>query len=251
MASEYIKALRGPPSVADAEKRTLDFLNASFKTHEDLESSADFDELVESSRLHSEELDAKVRAMACNLCVRSMFDVLVIAQLSQSQADLNDLIVRTRATAQEHLHNAQELSLLRHSLADELSYLSTELVSTLSGPEGKPTLLEDIETLHRSLKELQSVKGYIQVIEHALMVKCVPSRLLCVLTTAQSYILGKQPWQPLNLRLLLIRFPTTRSCKSLSHLSQTSVHRHKMRRGRRSCTSCLRWRTFWTLRGPR
>lgn len=72
---------------------------------------------------------------------------------------------------EEHLHTAQELSLLRHSLADELSFLSQELVSTLSGPEGEPTLLEDIEALHRNLKELQSVKGYIQVIEHALQLR--------------------------------------------------------------------------------
>lgn len=71
---------------------------------------------------------------------------------------------------QEHLHTAQELSLLRHSLADELSFLSQELVSSLSGPEGHPTLLEDIETLHRSLKELQSVKGYVQVVGQALQI---------------------------------------------------------------------------------
>ena len=60
--------------------------------------------------------------------------------------------------------------MLRHSLADELSFLSQELVSSLNGPEGKPTLLEDIETLHRNLKELESVKGYIQVVAHALKV---------------------------------------------------------------------------------
>ena len=62
MASEHIKALRSPPSVADAEKRTLDFLNARFKTHEDLESAADFDELADNSRQHSDDLNAKVRA---------------------------------------------------------------------------------------------------------------------------------------------------------------------------------------------
>lgn len=66
---------------------------------------------------------------------------------------------------------------MRHSLADELSYLSQELVSSLSGSEGKPTLLEDLETLHRSLKELESVKGYVQVIEHALKLRYVCSLL--------------------------------------------------------------------------
>jgi hypothetical protein len=79
-------------------------------------------------------------------------------------------MANTRSVAQDHMHTAQELSLLRHSLADELSFLSQELVSSLGGPEGKPTLLEDIETLHRSLKELESVKGYVQVVEHALKI---------------------------------------------------------------------------------
>jgi len=57
-------------------------------------------------------------------------------------------------------------------LADELSYLSQELVSSMSDSERRPTLLEDIETLHRSLKELQSVKAYVQVISHALALRC-------------------------------------------------------------------------------
>ncbi len=99
------------------------------------------------------------------------FDTTVIAQLTQSQVEVDALIERTRSATQEHLHTAQELSLLRHSLADELSFLSQELVSSLSGPESRPTLLEDIETLHRNLKELNSVKAYIQVIAQALQFK--------------------------------------------------------------------------------
>lgn len=91
--------------------------------------------------------------------------------MAQSQAEVDALITNTRSAAQEHLHTAQELSLLRHSLADELSFLSQELVSSLSGPEGEPTLLEDIETLHRNLKELESVKAYIQVVEHVLRIR--------------------------------------------------------------------------------
>ncbi|KAF7792493.1 hypothetical protein EIP86_003534 [Pleurotus ostreatoroseus] len=129
MASAHIQALLEPPSTADAEKHTLDFVNSRFKSYQDLEQAQDFDDIVEQSRLRDEELAVK------------------------------------------HIHTAQELSLLRHSLADELSFLSQELVSTLDGPEGEPTLLEDIETLHRNLKELQSVKGYIQVIEHALKLR--------------------------------------------------------------------------------
>jgi RAD50-interacting protein 1 len=81
------------------------------------------------------------------------------------------VIARTRESITEHLYTAQELSLLRHSLTDELAFLSQQLVSSLGGPEEKPTLLEDVETLHRSLKELQSVKGYVQVVEHALKLR--------------------------------------------------------------------------------
>jgi hypothetical protein len=33
------------------------------------------------------------------------------------------------------------------------------------------TLLEDIETLHRNLKELQCAKSYAQLIEHALKLR--------------------------------------------------------------------------------
>ena len=91
-----------------------------------------------------------------------------IAQLAASQQNVDALITHTRESAQGHLHTAQELSLLRHSLTDELSYLSEQLVSSLSDQGGHPTLLEEIETMHRSLKELESVKSYLQVIEHAL-----------------------------------------------------------------------------------
>lgn len=54
-----------------------------------------------------------------------------------------------------------------------MTFLSGELESSLGDSDGTPTLLEDLETLHRSLKELESVKGYVQVIEHALRLRYV------------------------------------------------------------------------------
>ena len=83
------------------------------------------------------------------------------------------MIIATRERAAEQRHTAQELALLRHALADELAALSGELVSSLGGPEHSPTLLEDVEALHRSLKELESVKGYVQVVERAMQLRCV------------------------------------------------------------------------------
>jgi hypothetical protein len=107
--------------------------------------------------------------------VKGAFGTLwtVIAQLSISHFNVTKLISETRLLAESHLHSAQELSLLRHSLADELSYLSEELASSMSEAESGPTLLEDIETLHRSLKEMESVKSYLQVVEHALKLRFV------------------------------------------------------------------------------
>ena len=70
----------------------------------------------------------------------------------------------------EHLKTAQNLSLLRHSLADKLSDLSQELALEYN-EDRQPMLLEDLETLHRNLKELQSVKEYVQVIQHALKLR--------------------------------------------------------------------------------
>lgn len=97
--------------------------------------------------------------------------VFVLAQLSSSDDMIRALITNTRASAKEQLETSKELSLLRHSLADELSELSSELISVLYDENRRPTLLEDIEVLHRNLKELESVKGYVQVIQHGLQLR--------------------------------------------------------------------------------
>nr|VWO99552.1 N/A [Ganoderma boninense] len=148
MTSTQIRTLLQPPDVNESNTRALAYLNSSFKSLDDLEKESDLEGLVEQARQRLEELDTK---------------------LAQSQTSLDEVIAHTRQRATENLHTAQELSLLRHSLADELSFLSGELESSLSSnPDDGPTLLEDLEMLHRSLKELDSVKGYVQVIEHAL-----------------------------------------------------------------------------------
>jgi hemerythrin-like domain-containing protein len=81
------------------------------------------------------------------------------------------LVADTKISAEECLHSAQEFSLLRHSLSDDISTLSGELVSSMSREEGQATLLEDLETLHRNLKELGSVRAYVEVIESALKLR--------------------------------------------------------------------------------
>jgi hypothetical protein len=112
--------------------------------------------------------------MNFELVLMSRTNQTIVAQLSDSQGRIDAQLSRTRTSVTEHLQTAQELSLLRHSLSDELSHLSRELVSSISdNGEGKPTLLEDLETLHRNLKELESIKDYVQIIEHALKLRFV------------------------------------------------------------------------------
>ena len=130
------------------------------------------------SSLSKRDRNSKVLRLKCAIALslptqRAPLTAPAAAQLAHSQTSLDDAIAQTRERAKERLHTAQELALLRHSLADELAYLSEELVSSLSAPEEGPTLLEDLEALHRSLKELESVKGYVQVIERALQLRCV------------------------------------------------------------------------------
>lgn len=163
MSSSQIQVLLAAPDLIQADRVATETLNAQFQSLEDLD------------QLESLVLQAK-----------QSYDEL-IPKLSSSQSYLDALLSNTRSSAEEHLRTAKELAILRHSLADELSELSSDLVSSMSGERGQPTLLEDLETLHRNLKELESVKGYVQVVEHALKLSEVAIRDLesaSVLTTA-------------------------------------------------------------------
>lgn len=86
-----------------------------------------------------------------------------------------------------HLHSAQELSLLGHSLSDELSSLYGQLLTENSQQSESTTLLEDLEAMHRSLKEQESVKAYVQVIHRALLLRCVVASLTSVWPLRPDY----------------------------------------------------------------
>ncbi|KAK7064595.1 TIP-1 family-domain-containing protein [Favolaschia claudopus] len=144
MSSTQIRTLLQPPDIQDANHTAVFFVNSRFKSFEDLDA-------LENTVSEAKQRDEQLKA-----------------DLAISQASLDALVSETREAAQNHMKTAQSLSLQRHSLADELSYLFNQLTSAMSDGDSEPTLLEDIETLHRNLKELQSVKGYVRVIEHAL-----------------------------------------------------------------------------------
>ena len=80
-------------------------------------------------------------------------------------------ILEIQSQVLEGLTSARELALLRHSLSDELASLRDALISTSRSNEVGPTILEEIELLHRSLKEFENVKSYVLVIEEALKLR--------------------------------------------------------------------------------
>jgi RAD50-interacting protein 1 len=86
------------------------------------------------------------------------------------------------------LHSAQEISLLGHSLIDELSSLFGQLLSDNSLPSEPPTLLEDLESMHRRLREQESVRAYVQVIHRALQLRCAETQ------THSSFIVSNLPF---------------------------------------------------------
>lgn len=87
-----------------------------------------------------------------------------------------ELLESTRRGAQSKLSEAKELALERHLLQDELANLARDLQEGEDGA-GK-TLYQDLDTFHRNLKELESVKAYVGLIRHALVLRCVSFNLL-------------------------------------------------------------------------
>jgi hypothetical protein len=92
--------------------------------------------------------------------------------MAASNSNIKELRSEQATSASLRLHSAQELSLLGHSLVDELSSLFAQLLSDHSQPDEPPTLLEDLEAMHRSLREQESVRAYVQVIHRALQLRC-------------------------------------------------------------------------------
>ncbi|KAF8167795.1 TIP-1 family-domain-containing protein [Crassisporium funariophilum] len=149
MSSAHIRALLQPPQRKESQTKATETVNLRFHSVENLD---DLESLLVESRLRKDELARNVSA-------------------SQSRVDTT--VRDTRVTVEQSLERAQGLSLLRHSLTDELSDITRELLSLDYNEDRESTLLEDLETLHRNLKELQSVKDYVQVTERALKLRYV------------------------------------------------------------------------------
>jgi hypothetical protein len=92
--------------------------------------------------------------------------------MAASNSNIEKLRSEQVTSASLRLHSAQELSLLGHSMVDELSSLFGQLLSDHSETDEPPTLLEDLEAMHRDLREQESVKAYVQAIHRALQLRC-------------------------------------------------------------------------------
>ncbi|KAL5535279.1 hypothetical protein ACEPAF_3373 [Sanghuangporus sanghuang] len=147
MSSVHIRALLQGPDLNRSINYAINTLNSSFPSFQHVNCGTGLADAINEARASSEDYDI---------------------QLVASQENLRKLIHETRSRAKEQLVTAQELSLLRHSLSDEVSSLTEELESTTTLKGSELSLLEEIETLHRNLRELENVKGYVQIIHRAL-----------------------------------------------------------------------------------
>ncbi|KAG9223134.1 hypothetical protein CCMSSC00406_0000177 [Pleurotus cornucopiae] len=142
--SDQIKVLLAAPDDEISVKATLELLDGRLKIIDDLR---DLEVVLNEAQQRHDTLESK---------------------LANSQVNVDSTITGTRALAAAHLHTAQELSLVRHSLADELADINEDLLPHFSDDgERTSTLLEDIQSLHRELDELSNLKEYVLVIERA------------------------------------------------------------------------------------
>ncbi|KAG2156521.1 RINT-1 family protein [Suillus bovinus] len=129
MSSQKIQRLLEPPDVSSAHRFALEFFNSNFAHIDDLDG---IDKVLSETKTRSSELQR---------------------QLSASQQSIDLLVAKTRVAALDYLDTARGLAEDRESIENEMTYLSHEL---------------DIETMHRILKELESVRVYVAVIERTL-----------------------------------------------------------------------------------
>ncbi|THH05559.1 hypothetical protein EW145_g4700 [Phellinidium pouzarii] len=166
MTSVQIQTLLQPPDRDASVQHAVSILNSSFTTLQHLRTGNALSNSLEAAKAVSDRYQSQV-GLSFDLTDNELI-IPHLAQLASSQSAVDLLIKETRSRAKDLIVSANELSLLRHSLADELTVLSDGLVSSTLPSGMEPSLLEEIEALHLNLKELQSVKEYVLVIYKAL-----------------------------------------------------------------------------------
>ncbi|KAI6134109.1 TIP-1 family-domain-containing protein [Pisolithus croceorrhizus] len=144
--STTLHQLQDPPSTSLAHKAAVEILNANF-----------------ADAAHLEDLERVLQGTSARQATTKQ-------QLLESEKALETFITKTRVEAITQLENARDLASQRDGIEDDLAYLSHCLVSSLSPTteDNVATLLEDIEVMHRTLKELQNVRAYVAVVQRGL-----------------------------------------------------------------------------------
>ncbi|CAE6515340.1 unnamed protein product [Rhizoctonia solani] len=145
MTSAQIKTLLSPPDVPLSETRALEYLDSNFSSWESIGQLSQLDAEVERTRVEAQDLEK---------------------QLRESQESTNGFVATANQRTKGLLSSAQELSLKRHLIADDISALRDELAPV--DPKGGVTLLSELEELHKRLAELEGAKSYVQVLERGL-----------------------------------------------------------------------------------
>ncbi|KAF8758327.1 RINT-1 / TIP-1 family [Rhizoctonia solani] len=141
----HIKTLLSPPDASLSETRALEYLDSNFSTWESIEKLSSLDAEVQRTFVEARDLEKR---------------------LEDSQKSTDSFIYATVQRTGSLLDSAQELSLKRHLIADDILALRDELSPV--DPKGKQTLLSELEELHKRIAELEGAKNYLQILERGL-----------------------------------------------------------------------------------
>lgn len=95
-------------------------------------------------------------------------------QLDESSAELELFIHDALEKARGLLATAKEIALARYALTDDITALQGELVSVASNDSlgtNTKTLLEDVESLHEKLEQLEQARVYVRIVEHGVQLR--------------------------------------------------------------------------------
>ncbi|KDQ20405.1 hypothetical protein BOTBODRAFT_183196 [Botryobasidium botryosum FD-172 SS1] len=161
-----------PPNDLASQAHAFAIISSKYPSLEQLQKADDLGEVVRAAQLESETKEAQLRESSA-ACERHIQDAL--------------------ASSRDMLHTAQELSLIRHGIADEQTALAEELVpdATSDKGKGKQTLLQDLEELHERLGELERARTYVRAVERCLV--------LSESAVQEIRSLGSKPFTPNHL----------------------------------------------------
>ncbi|CAE7218412.1 unnamed protein product [Rhizoctonia solani] len=174
MTSAQIKTLLSPPDVTLSETRALEYLDSNFGSWESIEQLSRLDAEVERTRAEAHDLEKR---------------------LGESQELTDKFISTTSHRTKSLLDHAQELSLRRHLIADDILALRDELAPA---EQRGTTLLSELEELQKRLRDLEGAKSYVQVLERGLELSEKAVQAIRQPATVQFSIANLDPFKELS-----------------------------------------------------